>query len=230
MNTIKATSKNNPGDSTKLLSLLALATGAAAMPQTSNADIIFDGNGSTVSWQGNQSFTISNLPGNAQLGFQAHQFGSFSSTSARSVSVGKRGGGYVEMKLSLVPQGLLWGQISASVATNAGLASAHSTNHAPNSFGSTYLAFEFRDSSQAGSPMRYGWVEISLANGNLITGNDFPMLTIAGWAYENSGAEIPTGAVPEPGSASLLALGALAFGAKGVRSWRRNRAAVSAES
>jgi hypothetical protein len=230
MKTVKATLQDNPGDTAKLLPLLALATGAAAMPQTSNADIIFNNQGSTVSWAGTPSFIINNLPGDAQLGFQAHRAGSFSVTSVRSVTAGKRGGGYVELKLALVPQGMLWGQISAAMTSRAQIATAQSTVHSPDSFGSTYLAFEFKDSSQAGSPMRYGWVQISLSNGNLITGNDFPQLTISGWAYDNTGAQIPTGAVPEPGSISLLALGALTFGAAGVRSWRRNRAAASTNS
>src|SRR5260370_18176225 len=77
------------GEHSKLASLLALAAGAAAMPQTSQADIIFSDQGLAVSWDGNHSFVINNLPGNAQLGFQAPKAGAFSSTSPRWVTLAK---------------------------------------------------------------------------------------------------------------------------------------------
>jgi len=214
-------------DHTKLISLLALAAGAAAMPQTSSADIIYTESGATVSWEGLRSFMTGNLPGDAQLGFDAHRSGFFSSTSVRFITGGKRGGGYLQLKLALVSQPLLWDQIAAPTATAGSFASAQSTTHGGEPFTGLYLAFEFRDSTQAGSPMRYGWAGLNLANGNLITGNNFPALTITGWAYDNTGAQIPMGAVPEPSSTALLALGALALGARGVRSWRRNRGAAS---
>jgi len=213
-------------DHSKLLSLLALAAGAAAMPQTSNADIIYTPSGATVSWEGSQGFLTPNLPGNVQFGFNAHKSGTFSFTSSRFITGGKRGSGYLVMKLALVTQPLLWDQIVGNLAANTSFGWASSV-HNSGGFGAAYLAFEFRDSTQAGSPMRYGWLGISLANGNLSTGNDFPRLTVSGWAYDTTGAQIPMGAtvaVPEPGSMALLALGALTLGAKGVRSWRRNRA------
>src|SRR5207249_11763580 len=59
-------------DSSKLVSLLALAAGAVAMPQTSNADIIFTDLGTnavTIGPNDIQPFTITNLPGVARLGF-----------------------------------------------------------------------------------------------------------------------------------------------------------------
>src|SRR5437879_4784387 len=59
------------GDAPKLMSLLALAAGALAMPQTSSADIVFvdlSTNGITVTGDTGSSFT-NNLPGFARLGF-----------------------------------------------------------------------------------------------------------------------------------------------------------------
>jgi hypothetical protein len=214
----------------KLVSLLALAAGAAAMPQTSNADIIYNNQSATVSWGGLHAFTISSLPGNAQLGFTAHKIGTFSVTSIRSITGGKRGSGYLQFKASMVTQPLLWNQIGGSALSAAKFAQALSTTHSPNGYGALYLAFEFKDSSQAGSPMRYGWAGISLANGDTGGGGNYPRLTVSGWAYDTTGAQIPMGlkaSVPEPGSMTLLALGALTLGARGVRSWRRNRAAAS---
>ena len=43
-------------DHSKLVSLLALAAGAAAMPQTSNADIIYTESGAVVSWDNARVF------------------------------------------------------------------------------------------------------------------------------------------------------------------------------
>jgi hypothetical protein len=64
----------------KLVSLLALAAGAAAMPQTSNADIIYTESGATVAWNSVRAFntgfsTAGALPGNVQLGFNAFRTG-----------------------------------------------------------------------------------------------------------------------------------------------------------
>ncbi len=208
-------------ESSKLISLLALATGAIAMPQTSSADIIFSDHGGTVSWDGNRSFILDNLLGTARLGFQAYKTGTFSWSSMRSVTVGRRGTAYAAFKMALVPAGQTWGAIAASVGTLARLATAQSTRHGGSSFTQLYMAFEFRDTT-AGNAMRYGWVDLTLDNGNLSSGWDYPKLTISRWAYDTTGAQLATGAVPEPSSMSLLALGALALGAKGVRAWRRN--------
>ena len=82
MNKEEATSCSLPagvgssGDPSKLLSLLALAAGAASMPQTSNADIVVTDLSIPVTVVGNtnSSFLIDNLPGisggRAIFGFQ----------------------------------------------------------------------------------------------------------------------------------------------------------------
>lgn len=81
--------------------------------------------------------------------------------------------------------------------------------------GSTGI-FGFRfASNNGGDPLQnlYGWARISVAaagNGNVVD-----------WAYEDTGAPITAGAVPEPGSLTLLAAGAA-----GLAQWRRRRASV----
>ena len=42
-------------------------------------------------------------------------------------------------------------------------------------------------------------------------------------AYEDSGATIQAGAIPEPGTAIPTGLAALALGATGIRRWRKSR-------
>src|SRR6186713_2789562 len=87
-------------DSTKLVSLLALATSAVALPQTGKADIIYtDMNSSpvVVGYAGVDSFLFS-LPGNAVFGFQRQEFNTYTqpysvqTINYRTVLAGDRGG------------------------------------------------------------------------------------------------------------------------------------------
>ena|ERR1044071_3911921 len=233
-------SAGNDGDSSKLMSLLALATGALAMPQTSNADVVFvdlSTNNATVSAGGNTSFVITNLPGlptgGAQLGFQAHTKMT-NITSSRWITAGQKQG-YVRVKSAssfVIPvgPGLTWNQVvsdghmHAAVKTVYGfVAAANYFGHAPNSFNEMYFPFIFKDNSLPGSPLRYGWIELNLSNPTSGNGPDIQLL---GYAYQTDGTPIATGAVPEPAPIALLALGALTLGAKGLRSWRRDRPAT----
>lgn len=67
--------------------------------------------------------------------------------------------------------------------------------------------FRFADET-AGGAIRYGWAEIVRGSSTTTAG------TIVRYAYENSGAGIPAGAVPAPGSLALLALGAVGLGSR----------------
>ena len=210
------------GDSTKLLSLLALAAGAIAMPQTGNADIIFTDLSASPVTVGNNAttnFLIDTLPGTARLGFVA--FPTRVGATTRWVTAGQKAG-YVRLKTNAsfvipVNRGLTWNQVVGAESNFGRVASANF----PNSFDHKYYIFTFKDSTQVGSPLRYGWLDVSLAN----PPSGVPDLTIFGYAYDNTGAPIPTGQIPEPAPVALLALGALTLGAKGLRSWRRNRPA-----
>lgn len=214
------------GDSAKLLSLLALAMGAVAMPQSSNADIIFtdlSANPAYVGPQTNHNFVISNLPGSAQIGFHVN------SLAGLRFITGKQEAGYVRLKTAasfIVPMagGKAWNTVGGNASSNGFVAAANAATTQPDPdhpINNQYFLFSFRDSTQAGTPLRYGWLEISIANSPTDLSN--PLLTIEGYAYDTTGAFLGSGQVPEPSAAALLALGAMALGAKGLRSWRKNR-------
>jgi hypothetical protein len=225
----KISGTHSKADPAKLLSLLALAGGAVAMPQTSNADIVFfdlSANPPHVGPQSGSSYVINTLPGDAQLGF--HTAHSGAQSSIRLVKGGQEAG-YVRIKtavslFSVVNPGQVWnvGVGNTSVFGFAGTNRANAHRPVSGDYNNKYLLFEFRDSTQPGSPMRFGWVELSLAVS--VDGNPGqPDLTIEGYAWDTTGVTLASGQVPEPSATALLALGALTLGAKGLRSWRKNR-------
>ncbi|SRR5258706_5378952 len=215
-------------DSSKLLSLLALAAGAVAMPQSSNADVVFTDLGNnfvTIGPGGVASFLIDNLPGTAKLGFEAHA----PAASSRVVTGGQKAG-YVRMKTDAhsfvvpTPAGPTWNQIAGVSSVNGVIGKAYGNVRKPNSFIHLYLPFKFGNGPAPGNTVFYGWIDASLSNP--LSGSS-PDVTIFSYAFDNTGAPIPMGAIPEPAPIGLLALGALTFGAKGLRAWRRNRVAFN---
>lgn len=77
---------------------------------------------------------------------------------------------------------------------------------------SSYIGFKFDPS---GSQELYGWAEV------ILTEDSFAgSFEVVRWAYDNSGADIQVGAIPEPASAAM-GLGLLALGAAGLRRMRR---------
>ena len=227
-------SHRSGNESAKLVSLLALATGAVAIPQTSEADVIvtdLSASPVNIGFLANTSFIINNLPGTAAIKFLFGIHGSLS-TESRWILAGQAYvGAYLHLKTNAflvlhVPQGMTWNNIGGVEKAVGTVGYAYYNSHLPNSFSHDYLLFKFQDSTQ-GNALKYGWVDVSFNNSNLSTGEG-PQLTIWRYAYDTTGAVLAAGAVPEPGSVSLLALGALALGAKGVRSWKRNRPKHSA--
>ncbi|MEP6685918.1 MAG: PEP-CTERM sorting domain-containing protein [Verrucomicrobiota bacterium] len=75
----------------------------------------------------------------------------------------------------------------------------------------------FRFFNEATSAINFGYMFISTT-----AAAGFPA-TVLSWSFDNTGAPITV--VPEPGTAALFSIGALAFGALGLRQWRRQRAA-----
>jgi len=233
-------------DSSKLVSLLALAAGAAAMPQTGSADIVYSNmNSSPViigyGAGGTDSF-IFNLPGTAQFGFQRQQYTTYSTLASvttyyRSVLAGDRGFGAPAgiwgnsfAFAAPLPFDATWSAGGVGLFYNVAVGTAHFGTLAIGQYPATgydrqYLAWIFQDSSQ-GNAQRYGWVEISLSMAPYNSGG--PNVTIWGYEYDDSGVRPNMGSVPEPGSGALFALGALALGSRGLRKWRQNRTTPTA--
>ena len=87
------------------------------------------------------------------------------------------------------------------------------TRASPADYSNENALFSF----DVGSLTDYGWLELSVNGLNV---------DVLGYAYDNTGKPIKAGAVPEPQHLPL-ALGALVFGAIGVRELRKKRIAVA---
>ena len=221
------------GDSPKLISILTLATAAAASPQSGNAMVIYTDlsvNPIHIGFSDGCSSSYEfNLPGTAQFGFAKRSHTSVAITY-RTVTAGRQGGG-----LLVGAQATSWGYVAPQphgaawnpalqLFNNVVVGAAATTAYFPGSgYDHRYLGFLFQDTTQSGSPLRYGWVEIGLSIGTVGVYPYGPAVTIYGYAFDNTGTLITMGAVPEPAPMGVLALGALTFGARGVRAWRRNQ-------
>ena len=214
----------------RLMSLLAMATGAIAMPQMSKADVIFtdlSGNPILLFGTNSASFEIDTLPGTAKVGFCGHTlFNPTLMLTTHSVRASQKAG-YVRLKtdgsgfVKLAGPGLNWNQIIGVTSVNGYAAIANQRGQAPTSFDHMYMVFKFKDSTLPPAVnLRYGWVDLGLSYMGSI-----PELKIYGYAYDDTGALLPTSVIPEPAPMALMALGALTLGAKGLRAWRRERGA-----
>ena len=103
-----------------------------------------------------------------------------------------------------------------TLVSAAGPFSSGIFSSAPN-FNSSNNYVGFRFLNEATGITNYGWFQISL--GATITAPR----AVVGYAYENTGASINVGNVPEPSTFALL--GVMAAGALGVRAWRGRKAA-----
>lgn len=236
----------SPISNQKLLSLLALSTGALALPQTGESAIIDSGviNAKVGFSSGfGASFTL-NVPGTRDL-----QLARGSSTIGRTTSFWTRThrvelkavNGYAAIRSYFTGGHFFAKRANAGATFNAiGTTSSNlalidrrasffysifpngASVIGPGSFSNKYVAFRFQDST-AGNATRYGWALMSMG----ITTGSGPDVTLTRWAYDNTGATIATGAltVPEPSSAALVMFGALALGATGVRRWRAGKKA-----
>jgi hypothetical protein len=229
-------------DSSKLISLLALAAGAAAMPQTGHADIIYTDlssspvlvgyGGGTDAYQvvipGTAIFKFERRQGTAQTGLggltynyrtvRAGDFGPITTPPVKMQGLASPNG-------FAAPQnfGAAWDQgLNLFYKVNIGTATDLGAKTPSTSYDNKYLAWQFADST-SGNAIRFGWMEVSFQSRGYNAGG--PLVTILRYGWDNTGAQPTMGQlpVPEPSSAAIVALGAMALGARGVRTWRQKR-------
>ncbi len=124
--------------------------------------------------------------------------------------------------VSTVQKGATNGHHGGSVGFLSGgfITVANSSHSFLGPFAPSYFLFAFLD---AGQPL-FGWIYGSLPDSSY----DNMTFNLIAYAYDDTGAILPAGAVPEPGTAvqGLLA-GALIGGAAGVRRWKKAKAQVA---
>jgi hypothetical protein len=236
-----------------LRSILALAGGAAAVPlgvsPVDAAIIVETGlNGTVIGWNtgAGQTLTVdkTSLPGGRngfRINTRATKSGGPSASSYVGVVVGwpglqfRVGPGGGQYPAYLAEFGATVGKgigFRHSVNVNLGLLYTSTTDGVINtsssdkgnpavSGSSKYLLFSFDNSGTT----NYGWIELTATTTGFTGGKSAYSATLGDWAYDNSGAEITAGAVPEPASAALAMGGALLVGAAGLRRWRKQGAA-----
>ena len=229
-----------------LPSLLTLAAGASALPLAAEAGIVYTSLGAQTVGFGGGQLTVYDiyLPGTAALEF-AQNVGSASATHR---ILAHQSGGYVligrqpDHRSEVTPG---YGGINVAFRTNSGASwfnaartdlktfgniirsvnSGTVLTTGPGAFSNKYLLFSFKNSS-SGNQLQYGWVGMSAAT--VTAGTPANMsVTLTDWAYDDTGAKIIAGAIPEPGSAGLAMGGALVLGAAGLRQWRKRKAATA---
>jgi len=230
-----------------LPSLLTLAAGASALPLAADAGIVYTSLGAqTVGFGSGQQLSYPILfPGIAGIEFVA---GVASGSSSTHRILAHQYGGYVRIarqsdhRSEAVPGS---GGLNVAFRTNSGanwvnaartgqstfgniIRSVHSgtaLTTGPGAFSNKYLLFSFKN-SLSGNQLQYGWVGMSTATVTPV--NPLNMsVTLTDWAYDDSGAKITAGAIPEPSSAALAMSGALVLGAAGLRQWRKRKAATA---
>jgi hypothetical protein len=229
-------------DTTKLVSLLALAAGAVAMPQTGHADIIYNNLGGipAVVGPGGDIQFLFDVPGAAVVGFRRQEAIGYTQPGELTVNYRLVLGGDLDGNDSINngmrangagiaianPFGATWNQGVLYYNIPVGIADDLNRQNPLTGYDNKYLAWFFEDSTQ-GNARFYGWAEVSLSLANYNAGG--PTLTIWSYAYDNTGAKPTMGQlpIPEPTSGALLVMGAMALGARGLRKWRQNRPPVT---
>jgi hypothetical protein len=132
-------------------------------------------------------------------------------------------GGFIRFKVQNAALGQKWSDLSPLVGTNLLLGRRSSYGSTFGAKGNFYKLFEFQTS--ASGTTEFGWIDFNQS----VSPTSGPDVDILGIAFDTSGAQIAAGdmgstnATPEPSTAGLASLAALALGAKGLRRWRAAR-------
>ena len=206
------------------LPFTAAAAAAAVAPPAADATIIYSNpTDIVVGPQGSAQIDMNGGGHDLSFGNIASGGGGYSYRAA--FLVGRNGAGIVTFRLGSsegLPGSRSFGTSSVklrSTLVSAGIPSEYGP-FAANSAG--FIGVRLADGD-------FGWIRIRVAS-NGTAGNSGFTTTIFDWAYEDSGQPIhipdtasvpnPGSEVPEPSTVSLVGLGALALGARGVRKLR----------
>lgn len=227
----------------KQQSLKVLASTAAAMPMltvNSEAEIIVNSSlaGTVISWNNTPSATA-NLFGSVgfNIGTRATASGGVSASffvgvgaAWNGTSGGFRRGGNGLNAAFLGAAGDTFNAvgIGQSQFANINLGSGYGGNIYSNlgnyafssAEGPKYLMFRFDN----GGTFNYGWLEITEMTGTGSGSQSDYSATLGNFAYDNSGATLANGVVPEPSSVALLMMGAMVGGARLLRRAREQSA------
>jgi hypothetical protein len=207
---------------TRLAACAAAAAGAAIAAPPAEATIIWSGPVNI-----NIPSTTSGVYLNVQTGVNnpvpglvpGWDLNPWSSTSLNFFTPTPNPGGGEMVGTGTTYFNLTLGTLVSGASTFAGIGTSTINGGTPLNLNSSnnYMGFRFINEA-AGNQVQYGWLQISLAG----TAQGQPR-AIVSFAYEDSGAGINVGAVPEPSTFALL--GVMAAGALGVREWRKRKAA-----
>ena len=214
----------------RLAAYATLAGAALAAPAVPNAD-------ATIIWSGPVSINIPSTTAGVYLNVVTGVFSStpasvpgwdvnpFSSSALSFFNPSAPSGGVYVVNApggtsATLPDNLPFLTYLISAASGFGSGAAETTG--PTAFilnSSNNLAgFRFVEATVNGGATCYGWMRISLS---ATTGSQ--PRAIVEYAYDDSGAGILAGQIPEPSTVALL--GVMAAGAVGVRAWRKRKTA-----
>jgi hypothetical protein len=209
---------------TRLASYAALAGAALAAPAVADAAIIYSGPislnipSTTAGIYLNVVTGVSATTPAGAPGWDINPWGSgsfFVYSAASGGVVSGFAGGTSTTLVDNLPLSTLIDASSPNYGTSNSVETTGSTAFLLNS-SSNYAGFRFLN--EVTGVTNYGWIEFSLS-----TAFNSQPRTVVAYAYDDSGAGILVGAVPEPSTFALF--GVMAAGALGVREWRKRKAA-----
>lgn len=209
------------------LAACAAAAGAsvAALPATSEADIVYSGPVSINIPSTTAGIYLNVVTGafGTAAGTPGWDVNPWSSTSlsmfaSTAINTALGGGVYVGTASPNNYFNLAMGTLISGASTFSGNGTSTAAASTPLNLNSSNNIIGFRFTNEATGAVNFGWMRISLST----TSGSQPR-AIVEYAYENTGAGIGAGVIPEPTTYALLGL--VAAGALGVRAWRKRKAA-----